>query len=373
MSAENNSSIKYKVAYIHGRPQSHPMQMKCAEALQADFYPVDFKIRWHDRPEAGKFRKYFSWVVCAFTFPEVKKYDVFLAGGLHATMPLMRLFGVIKGKQKIVVHLGDHSLYFLYCNLYPSRVKRLLLFFLSKYDAIICEGKKSEYYVQALLGDKAPLTYSCPSAIPAEHYSGNKNIQPDLNSKKILFMGRGPNANRLFYKGLDLIVEAFSLIAEKDPELELIVVGDWDNDVIDRMLLPLKKQTKEAIKFVGDQENLAPFLEESALYLHCARGEAFGVTIVIAMLAGLIPIVSEYTGAREAVEPVSEKLIVPLDAHVIAERTLWFFSLSLEEKRELSEVCRNIASNYTEENMLNKYKEVFEAITRKLFSPDKKM
>jgi glycosyltransferase involved in cell wall biosynthesis len=352
-----------KVAYVHGRPNSHLIQQKCAHSINADFIPVDFKIRWHDKPEANKFRKYVSWIVCAFTFPNKKKYDYFLAGGLHTTLPLMRFFGLLRKNQKIIVHLGDHSLYFLYSNKYPSHVKKLLLWSLKRYDAIICEGQMGVFIAKELLKKKLPPIYCVPAGIPIEHFAKIKNVFPNINSKKILFMGSGPNENRLYYKGLDLIIAAFNLAFKDDSSLELVIVGDWEDNIKIRLLNECSSDAKNSISFVAETKDLGSCIKDAGLYLHCGRGEAYGVTVLIAMLGGLIPIVSEWTGSKEVVEKLDSNLIVQLDKNRIAEKIHYFFSLPTEKKIILSQEAKKIAMEYEEDKVVDFYKKTFIQLT----------
>ena len=365
MLGEKENNIQ--VAYIYGRPSSHPMQVKCAEILNADFYPVDFKIRWHDKPDANKWLKYFSWIICAFTFPNVKKYNVFLAGGLHVTMPLMRVFKQIRKNQKIIVHLGDHTLYFLYSKKYLGRVRQLYLWSLSKYDAIIVEGKMGAYFAKQILGEKLPPIYCVTSGIPKLHFNAVVNNQPNLNSKKILFMGQGPNENRMFYKGLDITINAFNKASNNDSELELIIIGEWELEIKNKLLSNLNASIANKIHFIGQVDNLAPYMGTGFVYLHCARGEAFGVTVLIAMLAGMIPIVSELTGAKEVVELVDPDLIVELETDSISKQIIRVINLSKEEKLLYSEKCKALAKEYSEENVMNNYKVTFEKVCHDLF------
>lgn len=363
MLVKNN---KLKIAYIHGRPQSHPMQMKCAEAIEADFFPVDFRIRWHDRTRANKFLKYFSWLVCAFTFPNVQTYNVFLAGGLHITLPLMRIFKRIRDDQKIIVHLGDHTLYFLYSNRYKVRVHKLLLWTLSKYDAIIVEGKMGARFAKKMLGEKTPPIYIVSSGIPKNHFDKAIMVTPKFSSHKILFMGQGPNKNRMFYKGLDITIEVFKKLHKENNFLELIIVGEWEDNLISELLDSCEKDTRKNIHFIGQVNDLSPYLEDSFLYLHCARGEAFGVTVLIAMLSGMIPIVSNLTGSQEVVEELCSELVVPLEIDIIVKKIQWVLSLNLKEKEKLSIRAKEIALKYSEENVVNQYKETFFKVVKDL-------
>ena len=66
-----------RIAFIHGRPQGHPIHAEYAKSVAADFYHEDRYLRWHDQPKSLKLKRYVSWVINAILFPKRKKYDVF--------------------------------------------------------------------------------------------------------------------------------------------------------------------------------------------------------------------------------------------------------------------------------------------------------
>lgn len=349
-----------KVSYIHGRNGPHPMQGKLARSVGGEYVLVDFKIRWHDLT-SPRLRRYLSWLVCSLTFPNKGKYDIFLAAGPHFTMPLMRAFFQISPKQKIIVHLGDETLYSLLVNRYSGISRSMLIRALRKYDAVICEGKMGADIARSLLGPEKPI-YTVFPGIPKEHYLANKAVKPNLKGNTIIFMANGPAGFRTWYKGLDLLLDSFAIAYATNSKLTLTVIGDWDKNVIESLTATFEPSIRSAIRFVSSTNNLQDYLKNGSLYVHCARGEAFGITILIALLAGIPSIVSEWTGAKEAVKLVSNDLITPLDKNAVAERILWYFNLPDAEKQKLSERGRSVAENYTEEKAIECYRNTFKQI-----------
>jgi glycosyltransferase involved in cell wall biosynthesis len=300
-----------------------------------------------------------SWFVCAFTFPNKRQYKIFLVDNLHFMPVIMKSLRLISKKQKIVAHMGSHTLYFLYVHRFSRLTEFMHIQALKRYDAIICEGKMAETLVKELLGGKTPKLYTIINGIPDNHFPSKTNITSPLTNKNILFIGQGPGESRSWYKGLDLMISTFSIAREIDPELTFTIVGYWDEQLVANMLKPCSSETREAIRFVGETSSLAGYINESSLYLHTARGEAYGLTILIAMAYGIPPLISEWTGAKEIVEKVNPELIAPLNPNVIAQRIIWYFNLSLDEKRSLSQKCIEISRTYTEERALNCFKEKF--------------
>jgi glycosyltransferase involved in cell wall biosynthesis len=72
-------------------------------------------------------------------------------------------------------------------------------------------------------------------------------------------------------------------------------------------------------------------------------------TVVEAMAAGLPALISEWTGTRETVKKVDENLIAPLEPEAIAEKILWYFSLTSAERKKLSERSREVVKENHDE------------------------
>lgn len=350
-----------RIAYIHGRPSAHPMHAKFASSIGAEFHFVDFKMRWQDKNMSILYR-ITSWLVCALTFPNKKKYAIFLVDNLHFMPVIMKSLCLISKKQKIVAHMGSHTLYFIYAHRFSKLTEWLHIQALKRYDALICEGKMAEVLVKKILGNKTPKLYTVINGIPEEHFP--QQVKTPLINKNILFIGHGPGKERLWYKGLDLMIASFAIAKIKDPELTFTIVGNWNEEIKKELLGNLDAETRRSIHFVGETSQLGAYIKNSSLYLHCARGEAYGLTVLIAMSYGVPTLVSEWTGTKEIVEQIDKRFIAPLDEKVIAEKIQWYFQLSQKEKQMFSQKFLTIGQNYTEKKALDFHEKTFMKIEK---------
>ncbi len=336
------------IIYLEGRPHAHPMHRRFAQAVGCEIDFVDAHVRWQDL-NRGFIFNLFAWISNArFLAKKYRDCDYFLIDNLHFTPIIMNFF--FKKKKRMIVHLGSHTLYFMYSNRFSFFNNWLHKFFLSKYDALICEGEMAAALVKNILGKRAPKSFVVFNGIPNEHLSYSS--LPDLTSKKILFLGNGPGKERLWYKGLDLMIKSFEIALRSEPHLQFIIVGNWEQEIIDELLYACTEEARRVIFFEKATPDLSNFIKQCALNLHCARGEAYGVTILIALANGLPAIVSEWTGAKEVVSQVDDRLVAKLDAEEIAQKIVWYLNLKLEEKSILSLKGASIASRYTEKNAI---------------------
>ena len=349
-----------KVAYIEGRPHGHPTHSAYANSVHSTFHHLDFKLRYHDVPNASRFKRYLSWIICAFTFPKRKSYDVFLSEEAYFMLGLMKKIGLISKKQKLIAIMGTHTLYFLYTNRYSSSTKRAFIHLFKLYDAFICEGPIQYELLNNFLGENHKVkVYKTFNGSPASRFDKLIKIEPNLEKLNIVTIGAIANQDRIYYKGIDLMLTAFAMVKPNFPNLTFTIVGNYDANLIDILLEQTCPTYKSDVLFTGQSTDLSIPLQDTCLYLHTARGEAWGISVTEAMAAGVTPIVSEWTGSKEAVSKVSENLIVPLDASLIAEKITWYLNLSFLQKKELSEKCKQVSTFYIEQNAVDNFSSIF--------------
>jgi len=350
-----------KTAYIEGRPHGHPTHSAYARSVNSTFHHVDFRLRYHDVPEASRLKRYMSWLVCALTFPKRRSYDVFLSEEAYFMLGLMKKLGLLSRRQKLIAIMGSHTLYFLHTNQYPARTKNAFIRLFRLYDAFICEGPIQYELLKGFLGeDHKVKLYKIYNGSPESRLNKLIVLKPDLERLNMVTIGAIPNQGRIHYKGIDLMLDAFARVKADVPGLTFTIVGDYDKTLVDALLDTYCSGFKQDVILTGQSQDLGVQLRDACLYLHTARGEAWGISVTEAMAAGVTPIVSEWTGSKEAVARVSEELIVPLDAAEIARRIRWYLGLSLSEKQAYSDKCKTVSRFYVEDAAIANFKSTFE-------------
>ncbi len=359
---DNRADGPPRIVFIHGRPAAHPLHSFLARSVHADFLPVDFLLRWHDR-DCSRLRRYLSWFLCAFFFPQRSKYDVFISEGPHFLPAMMKRLGLLAKGQSIAALMDNESMYFLKAARYPASTCAALRKATLSYDALICVGSFQHSLARELTqhAQTPPKLFVVPSAPSEDRKSRLLRIRPRLGTCNLVFIGAGPAEWRGWYKGLDLLIAAVALASARIDQLRLRVVGEWDQRYLDS-ILGNHPDLRSNIEFLGHRQDIESILEDAALYVHLGRGEAFGIAILEALCAGVPAVVSEWTGAKEAASQVDPRLVVPLDAKAAADCICWFMNLSLEEKSNYSARAREIARTYTEAAAAAKFVEIVNQI-----------
>lgn len=345
-----------KVLFLHGRPVPHPFHEALARSVDADFLPIDFLLRWHDR-DAGRLYRYLSSIVCGVFLPR-RKYDIIVSEGPYIAPVVTKAFWLLRRHQKIATLLPGETLPFMKSGYYSARTTAKITKILSWYDSLICSGplitKLAHEYVPS-----GSIISTINTGVSKPRREALQNITPDLSSKRLLYISNGPSGFRAWYKGIELVLETMALVAEARPELELCIVGWWDLDFRQSLMAKFPTLANRVFftEIAKDLAVYASYLASSCLCLHLARGDACPISVLEAMAGGLPVIQSDFTGTYEAGEQVDPSLVVPLDARLAANRVLAYLDSPLEEKRALSERSRQVAlSQYTQERSIDEFK-----------------
>ena len=114
-------------------------------------------------------------------------------------------------------------------------------------------------------------------------------------------------------KGINEMVSAFKIVYEKYPKAKLLLVGDYESDL--DPLLPstlVQIQTNKAIKTVGFQNDVRPYLAISNALVFPSYREGFPNVVLQAGAMGLPAIVSNINGCNEIIVEGENGTIIPV-------------------------------------------------------------
>jgi glycosyltransferase involved in cell wall biosynthesis len=137
-------------------------------------------------------------------------------------------------------------------------------------------------------------------------------------------------------KGLDLALEAFSLLPETYSCKLRIAGPDWQGGVGQLKTLAQQYGVSEKVEFLGPKydEDKVRFLQSGDAFLALSRWEAFGIAIAEAMLAGLPVLASNKLNLVPDMEQAQAAYITNLSVHDIAS--------SMKEMIENPRLCSSL-------------------------------
>jgi glycosyltransferase involved in cell wall biosynthesis len=329
-----------RAVYVHGRPAPHPNRIELLPAIGAELVPCDLKLPWAHLERPPSLRKLTSLLVCAMTFPRRTSWDVFIGDGPQYLPLVMKRLRLLRRDQLVLPYLAGEFSYFLATGHYGPRKTRLLTALLRQWDGYLCVGEMvADLTRRVLPAARHADIFTFQNFIREARAREMAEVDARLQDEHVVFVGNGPGGFRVFYKGLDLLLEAIARARSSLPRLACSIVGEWSEET--RRAL---RDHCGGVRWLGQRDDLGPVFRAASLYVHCGRGDAWPNTVMEAMAAGVPALVSEWTGGHEFVSLVEPRLVAPLASSVFAERIAWYFGLATAERRALGARGRDIVT-----------------------------
>lgn len=184
---------------------------------------------------------------------------------------------------------------------------------------------------------------------PVSREEACSTLQLDPHLKYILFFGLIRK-----YKGLDLLLEAFAASSAKDPDLRLLVAGEFyeDEEAYRKQIKALGIETRVMIhnRYIPKEE-VRHFFGAASLVVQPYRDATQSGVTQIAYHFLKPMIVTDVGGLPEMVPHGKAGFVTPVSAMAIAEAIDEFFEKNYE--KEFTEGVRKMAGNYSWEAFTN--------------------
>ncbi|MGL5064934.1 MAG: glycosyltransferase family 4 protein [Microcoleus sp.] len=195
-------------------------------------------------------------------------------------------------------------------------------------------------------GDRQ-VSLAPPSADTTQFYA------PQRNKQSVPTVGM--HYSTLYWKGSDLALKAFSLAAEKIPNLRLVAFGLEAPS----SELPLPPNTEYVID--PDQDKLKDFYSKCDVWLFPSRSEGFGLSLLEAM-ACRTPVIGTPAGAApEILSGGTGILVRPEDPQEMASAIECICNLPNSEWQALSDAANAKVLNYTWEDATDLFEKGLQA------------
>jgi len=177
------------------------------------------------------------------------------------------------------------------------------------------------------------------------------------SSKNLLFLG-SLDDNKNILKTIDI----FSIISDKEPNVNLTIVGTGS---LEKEVL-LKTKEKKKIKFVGFSEDIAHYLKNSDFLLLPSKFDSHPSVVLESMVSRVIPITSSQVGTNYLVKDKDFIIDLKSSDKDIADKIIQLMKKDNKYLNRLREEHRKIAMNYTKEAKINEFKESFDRCLKEM-------
>jgi len=107
--------------------------------------------------------------------------------------------------------------------------------------------------------------------------------------------------------------------------------------------------------------DISPYLEKASIYVQSSKADAFPVSTLEAMRAGLPAIVTMNVGVKSVVQKLSPSFVVST-AEEIADRVIKYWNLPHEAKKILSIKARQLTNEFSLESKSVEFRNEFTRI-----------
>jgi glycosyltransferase involved in cell wall biosynthesis len=233
------------------------------------------------------------------------------------------------------------------------------LFPIATYKKVWANSNFTSYWI-----DKYWQTPNCIVYPPVQT---NENPRVHENTFQILSVGRFMSPRNNHSKNQLLLVKAFEKLYKKDSRFTLTLIGGLDpsqNDYFEKVIKTAQNLPIEVIPNASDQE-LAYCYDKCNIYWHATglkqstknpfKLEHFGISVVEAMSAGLIPLVYNQGGPAEILSQFPELIYDSTDDLVEKTRKLADLDLTVIRNRLIQESRKYNVENFTRSVIENLY------------------
>lgn len=278
---------------------------------------------------------------------QLPDHDVYFDEG-HAGKVLALVFRKAVLRRKFVHIVRSNDMFFDFGSL--PRHKRFIIKLMTRYiDGVIAISDMNEKDIRE--NTNLPVR-KVNTFVKDDSYL---QIHPNLSARNIVTIGTSYPG-----KGNDILAEVDRRLREHGYRGETFVLGR--KEVVPEFIREYSRNQLHfhLTGFVEPKE----YLEKGCFYAHPARFDAAACSVMDAMAAGLIPIVSERTGNKELVKKVDPELVLENTPEKFHHKLTNLVELNESELRILSNRAKEVASAYTFGRVKVDFKEAVRGLMR---------
>ena len=104
------------------------------------------------------------------------------------------------------------------------------------------------------------------------------------------------------YKGFDILIEAWSLVAEKYPDWKILIAGDGPKENFEYLKgLAKSKNIEDRVAFLGFRKDMLSLYQKASIFILSSRSEGLPMVLIEAMSQGCAPVATGFKGRTKEI------------------------------------------------------------------------
>jgi len=224
---------------------------------------------------------------------------------------------------------------------------------LSHADRLLCDSPVVREKVRQLVGYPDERVVELPWGVDLQAFRpgrGGDGLRRRLGweDARVVLSTRGWDA----IHGIETLLEAFTLAAQTEPRLRLLLLGAGSDS--ERVLRLLGQGRFNELIYVAGHvmsEDIVPYFQAADVYLSCARSDGTSVSLLEALAIGLPVVVTDQPSNRTWVQPEMNGWFGKTgDANSFAAMLLKAVQLSPSERRAIQQRNRQVVEERADWN-----------------------
>lgn len=203
------------------------------------------------------------------------------------------------------------------------------------------------------LGTEKKITV-IPNGINLEEYESETS-----NKNQIIFVGR-----LVFYKNLQVIIDAFNKVVKEIPDAKLIIVGDGPSksDLI-RQTKSLNLENNIIFKGRVTSETKVQLIKESKILVNPSLIEGFGIVVLEGFACGKPVITSDSKPLSDLVDDEIDGYVLPSNnSEFWAEKMIYLLNDNKKSQNMGLAGRKKVEANYSITSVTNKISKMYDSI-----------
>jgi len=243
-------------------------------------------------------------------------------------------------------------------------LKSLFRFVGMNTDLITTNSTHTDLLVQKCLSSAASNTFVIPMGINIPDFLNNRKSSSDNCRKEILYVGR-----LIFWKGVQILIEAFSQILKTQYDCILIIVGDGPIKG-DLEELAYNLHISSSVSFSGNisQKDLNYRYSKANVFVlpsinYMEQTEGLGVVLLEAMASGVPVIGSNIGGIPDIIKnEINGLLVPPGDPEALASAIMKILNNPELAEKFAQEGLRTVQERFSWDKISDQFIEIYQEV-----------